>query len=254
MGNKLLMTACIIGLCLAFPNDISAQYVDNEDPFFSYKKFYLQLDILENASRDKSLRNDVRAFMRSFADGIYAISAGDLEDAEKALLKARAIWPEYFGTDFLLARVNEDTRDYKLSAKFYKSYLNKLKALSEGRYRISAPIMQGITPYRIENYNDAYALVKRRLENHGIDLALVSPFYAMPGLLKFLIICVTLGLAYVIMAYKVIPYIKRKRQANNPPEGYWVCKKCGALNLNVRLECEKCGQKHDTAGIMISGT
>jgi len=235
----------MIGLCLLFSNNIFAGYIDNEDPFFSYRRFYSQLDILENASRDEKARSDVTAFMRNLADGIYAISAGDLKKAKTALLKAREIWPEYFGTDFLLARVSEDTGDYKLSAKFYKSYLNNLKALSEGRYRISGPLMRGITPYSIENYNDAYALVQRRLRGHGIDLAAVQPFDTMPAFLRFMIIFVILGLAYAIMAYGVIPYFKRRHHVNNPPEGSWVCKKCDAYNLNIRLECEKCGEKHD---------
>ena len=183
--------------------------------------------------------------MRNLADGIYAISAGDMKKAKTELLKAREIWPEYFGTDFLLARVNEDTGNYQLAAKFYKSYLNNLKAFSEGRYRVSGPLMRGITPYRIENYDDAYALVRHRLKDHGIDLAVVQPFETPLGLLKYLPIFVMLGLAYAAVFYGVIPYIKRRRHINNPPEGYWVCKKCDAYNLNVRLGCEKCGEKHD---------
>lgn len=238
------VVAWMIGLCLLFSNNAFAQYIDKEDPFFSYKRFYSQLDILENASRDEKSRNDIRAFMRNLSDGILAISGGDPGKAKTELLKAREIWPEYFGTDFLLARVNEDTGNYQLAAQFYKSYLNNLKAFSEGRYRISGPLMRGITPYHIENYDDAYALVQHRLKDHGIDLAVVQPFDTPPSFLKYLPIFIMLGLAYAIMVYGVNPYIKRRHHINNPPEGYWVCKKCDAYNLNVRLECEKCGEKH----------
>lgn len=244
-GAWLLIAGWMMGVCLLFSSSTSAQYIDKEDPFFSYRRFYLQLDILENGSRDVKARNDVRAFMRDLADGIIAISAGDMEKAKTRLLKAREIWPEYFGTDFLLARVNEDTGDYKLSARFYKSYLNKLKSFSEGKYRVSGPLMRGITPYRIENYDVAYKMVQNRLKSRGINLALVRPFDAMPGFLKFLPISVMIVIVYAVVSYVVIPYVKRWRHINNPPEGYWVCKKCDAYNANVRLECEKCGAKHD---------
>ncbi|MBU0881792.1 MAG: zinc finger Ran-binding domain-containing protein [Candidatus Omnitrophica bacterium] len=242
MKKNRLVAVWIIALCLAFSINAFAKYLDIEDPFFSYKRFYLQLDILNDVSDDKNIRNDIKAFVRNLAAGIYAISADDLKKAKVKLLKARAIWPEYFGTDFLLARANEDTGNYKLSAQFYKSYLNKLKALSEGSYRISAPLIRGITPYRIEDYDDAYAYVQHRLKDHGIDLAVVQPFYTMPGFLKLLIALVILGSGYAVMAYGVIPYIKRLRHINNPPEGMWVCKKCDAYNFNIRVECEKCGE------------
>ncbi len=222
-----------------------AQYIDNENSFFSYERFYAQLDILNAASESADVRADIKAFMLAFSGGIYDISAGDPEKAKKKLLKARALWPEYFGTDFLLARVNEDTGNYKLSARFYKSYLNELKAFSEGSYRISAPLMRRITPYRIENYDGAYILVRDRLKARGIDLAVVQPFYTMPGFFKLWIIFIILGVVYAIAAYGVIPYIKRWHHINNPPEGSWVCKKCGTYNLNVRIECEKCGERRD---------
>jgi hypothetical protein len=198
---------------------------------------------LNNASENRDIRKDIKAFMLNLADGIQYISAGDPGKAKAKLLKARSIWPEYFGTDFLLARVNEDTGNYKLSAQFYKSYLNKLKAFSEGRYRISAPLMRGITPYRIENYDAAYALVRDRLKARGINLANVSPFYTMPGYFVLLLIFTMLGLGYSLAAYTVIPHVKRWWRINNPPPGSWACKKCGTHNLNVRVECEKCGER-----------
>jgi tetratricopeptide (TPR) repeat protein len=240
-----IIVAWIIGLCLLFSSNTSAQNIDKENSFFSYNRFYSQLDILENASRDEKARNDIRAFMRNLADGILAISGGDLKKAKTCLLIAREIWPEYFGTDFLLARVNEDTGNYQLAAKFYKSYLNNLKAFSDGRYRVSGPLMRGITPYRIEGYDDSYALVRHRLKEHGIDLAVVQPFEIPPGFLKYLPIFIILGMASAFVIYGLIPYVKRRHHINNPPEGHWVCKKCDAYNLNVRLECEKCGEKRD---------
>ena len=242
MNKKRFIVAWAAGLCLLFSNTAFAQYLDNENSFFSYERFYAKLDVLNSVSESRDVRSDIRDFMRNLRDGIYAIPEGDPAKAKKKLLKALAIWPEYFGTDFLLARVSEDTGDYNLSARFYKSYLNKLKAFSEGRYRISGPLMQGITPYRIESYDDAYALVRDRLKARGINLAVVQPFNAIPGFLKFLIVLITLGAAYAIATYGIIPHIKRSRHINNPLEGSWVCKKCGTDNLNIQIECEKCGE------------
>src|SRR3989338_5502989 len=244
---KYFKVAFLVLIYFLMPLSLSAQYLNDEDAFFSYEKFYLKAAMLKDVSENRDIRRDVKAFIRNFSDGIYAIAAGDLKKAKTKLLKARAIWPEYFGADFLLARVSEDMHDYNLSAKFYKSYLNKLKAFSEGRYRISEPIIRGITPYGVERYEDAYVLVKYRLKDYyGINLDAVRPFYAIPGFLKFLIIAVILGSGYAIVAYGVVPYIKRSRHINNPPEGSWVCKKCGAYNINIRKECEKCCEKNDS--------
>ena len=244
---KYLKAALLVLIYFLIPLSLFAQYLNDEDAFFSYERFYLKAAMLKDVSENRDIRRDVKAFMRNFSDGIYAISAGDLKKAKIKLFKARAIWPEYFGTDFLLARVNEDMRDQSLSAKFYKSYLNKLKALSEGRYRISEPLIRGITPYGVERYEDAYVLVKYRLKDYyGIDLNTVRPFYAIPGFLRFLIIVAMLGSGYAIVAYAVVPYIRRRRHINNPPEGFWACKKCGTHNINIRKECEKCGEKNDS--------
>lgn len=225
------------------PLGLFAQDPDYEDNFFSYERFYLQAAMLKEASESADVRGNIKLYMRNFSDGVYAIGIGDLEEAKTKLLKAHTVWPEYFVTDFLLARVSEDMKEYKLSAQFYKSYLNKLKALSEGRYRVSGPLMLQITPYPIENYNDAHRLVKYRLDYYGIDLAKVRPFYTIPGFLRFLIVVVVLGSGYAIMAYRVVPYVKKRWSIINPQEGVWVCKKCGTPNINIRKECEKCGEK-----------
>ena len=244
---KYFKATLLVLIYFLMPLSLSAQYLNDEDAFFSYERFYLKAAMLKDVSENRDIRRDVKAFMRNFSDGIYAIAAGDLKKAKTKLLKARAIWPEYFGADFLLARVSEDMHDYNLSAKFYKSYLNKLKALSEGNYRISGPLMIGITPYHIENYDDAYALVRERLKAHDIDLAVVQPYYAMPSFYKPWIIIIMLGLGYAAAAYGVIPHVKRWMHIKNPPQGSWACTKCGAYNLNVRMECEKCGKRIDAA-------
>ena len=243
MGKmKYLKIAFFVLIYSLVPLCLFAQYLDGEDAFFSYERFYLKAGMLKDVSSDGNVRSDIKAFMQNFSDGIYAISAGDPKRAKTKLLRARAIWPEYFGTYFLLARVNEDTGDYNLSARFYKSYLNKLQNLSDGRYRISESLIKAITPYGIENYHDAHDLVEYRLKGYGIDLSAVRPFYTISGFLRFLIILVVLAAGYSIVAYVVVPRINRKQRINNPPEGAWACKKCGTHNINIRKECEKCGE------------
>jgi len=240
---KYLKVSFLVLICSLMPLSLFAQTLNDEDTFFSYERFYSEAGLLKNAAKDTSSRQDIRDFMRNFSDGISAISVGNLEKAKTDLLKARAVWPEYFGTDFLLARIHEDMKKYAVAAEFYKSYLDKLAALSEGKYRISEPLMRGISPYGVERYNDAYTMVKNRLRDRGIDLNAVRPFYSVPGFLKFLVLFIMLGAGYIAVARGIIPYIKRRRHISHPPEGIWICKKCGADNVNVRRECEKCGEK-----------
>jgi tetratricopeptide (TPR) repeat protein len=244
--KPVLILVFFVLVCPLVPLKSSAENFNDEDIFFSYERFYLNAGVLKDPPRDGRVQSDISSFFKNFSDGIYDISDGDLEKAKTRLLKARAIWPEYFGTDFLLARLYEDTEDYKLSARFYKSYLNKLKAYSQGEYRVSAQLTRSLTPYSVESYEDAYLLVKERLQNYGIDINKVKPVYTVPPFVIFLIIFILSGTVYVTVAYKVRPYIKLQRRINNPPEGFWVCKKCGTDNTILQKECEKCGAPPDS--------
>ena len=227
--------------CAWCPLWLFARESVEENVFFSYKRFYLQMSVLKDPPRDGIVQTNISDFMQNYSDGIYAISAGELEKAKIKLLKARVAWPEYFGTDFLLARVNEDEGHYGLSARFYKSYLNKLRSFSNGEYRISENFIKTLTPYKIENYNDAYILVEERLRQYGIELARVRPIYTIPSLLKYLIVFFIIGGVYSVVIYKGIPYIKKRRLIKNPPEGFWVCNDCGMTNTLLQKKCEKCG-------------
>ncbi|MFH1594299.1 MAG: Ran-binding zinc finger domain-containing protein [Candidatus Omnitrophota bacterium] len=211
-----------------------------ENIFFSYERFYPQASVVKDPHRDGIVQTNISDFMQNYSDGIYAISAGETEKAKSNLLKARAIWPEYFGTDFLLARVNEDERHYGLSARFYKSYLNKLRSLSAGEYRVSEKLIETITPYKIENYDEAYIFVEERLMRYGIDLARVRPVYMILPFIKYLIIFFVIGTGCIAVVYKVIPYIKMRQLIKNPPEGFWVCSNCGTENTLLQKKCEKC--------------
>ena len=238
----LIILVFFTAVCAWCPLWLFAQGSAEENIFFSYKRFHPQMSVLKDPPRDGIVQTSVSDFMQNYSDGIYAISAGELEKAKIKLLKARVIWPEHFGTDFLLARVNEDEGHYGLSARFYKSYLNKLKSFSTGKYRISEKFIAAITPHQIENYSLAYILVEERLRRHGIDLARVRPIYTILPFLKYLIILFIIGAGSTAVVYKGIPYIKKRRLMKNPPEGFWVCNNCGMTNTLLRKECEKCGK------------
>lgn len=130
-------------------------YVD-EDRFFSYKRFFLNPKAIDRIPDSGRAQEDLSIFVARFTDGLYAISAGNLKKAEKDLLKAREVWPEYFATDFVLALVYEDAGNYKRAARYYKSYLIKLKKLQAGEYPMSEPLIRNFTEYRIEPYELAH--------------------------------------------------------------------------------------------------
>ena len=238
----LIILVFFTAVCAWCPLWLFTQESVEENIFFSYKRFHLQMSVLKDPPRDGIVQTNISAFMQNYSDGIYAISAGELEKAKIKLLKARVIWPEYFGTDFLLARVNEDEGHYGRSARFYKSYLNKLKSFSTGEYRVSEKVIRAIIPHQIENYSVAYILVEERLRRYGIDLAGVRPVYTTLPFLKYLIIFFIIGIGYAAVVYKGIPYIKKRQLIKNPPEGFWVCNNCGTKNILLQKKCEKCGE------------
>lgn len=211
-----------------------------EDTFFSFERFFLNEEMPRRAKGDGRIQNDLKNFYEAFNDGLYAMSAGRFREAEKYFLKARGIWPEYFGTDFLLAMDLEQSGDVDLAARYYKSYLNKLRKLYSGNYRISGPLMRSLTPAGVENYNMAYGLVKERLAYHDIDIDNVRPVITVPGFILPLSIGILLMILYLSAKYKIIPYLKFQYRLNNPPEGFWVCSHCGADNPNPAKECVDC--------------
>ena len=236
----LIIPVIFSALCALVAPCLFSQESREERMFFSYERFYPQARVAKDPPRDGIVQTNISAFMQNYSDGIYAISAGETEKAKIKLLKARVIWPEYFGTDFLLARVNEDEGRYGRSARFYKSYLNKLRSFSTGEYRISEKLIEAITSYQIENYKDAYIFVEKRLKKYGIDLAGVRPVYAIPPFLKYLVISLIIGAGFMAVVYKGIPYIKKRQLIKNPPEGFWVCSNCGTKNTLLQKRCEKC--------------
>lgn len=240
-AQAFLFTLLLLLFCSGAPAE---DYLD-EDKYFSYERFFLDREIIENIPGDSRAQRDLKNFAFNLNEGLYAISAGDLEKAEKSLLKARQIWPEYFGTDFLLGQVYEDEGNYKKAARYYKSYLNKLKKFHAGEYRISEPLIRYFASGNIELYEPAREVIERRLRQRGISLGKVRPAIGVPDFLVPLILIVALGIIYTAVVYGLWPYIKEKRRINNPPEGFWVCRVCGTTNTDLNKVCEKCGRKRE---------
>jgi tetratricopeptide (TPR) repeat protein len=245
LSSKVLFLSPIIFLTFLSGIFCAAEYED-EEIFFSYERFYGKAAVMQEPPRDGKVQRDVSSFLNEFSTGVYAISAGDMEQAEKHLKRARGIWPEYFGTDFLLARINEDAGDYPLADRYYKSYLNKLRSFWLRENRISEQLIKAITPYRVENYETARDAVSRRLEERGIELGRVSPIYTMPPIVKTLALFFTAAGIYVLLASFVVPYIRKRKRIASAPEGYWVCPKCGTENTKLEKECGNCRTPQNT--------
>jgi tetratricopeptide (TPR) repeat protein len=233
-----ILTVLTFLACIA----ASAETDISRDRFFSYGRFVLNKDFIDSMPAEGKVQDVLNSFMVRFKDALSAISDGQLERAKKDLLNARKTWPEYFGVDFLLARIYEDQGDYGTAARYYKSYLNKLKDLHENRYRISGPLIRSLTPYGVEEYDLARELVKERLDNYGISLDGVFPVFTPPDFLLPSLLGIAAGGVYVLVYYWIWPYIRRKRRINNPPEGFWICRYCDTANPKLCRECERCGR------------
>ncbi len=217
---------------------------DNGD-FFSYNRFFLKTGVIESIPRDGRIQTDLSRFAVSYTDGLYYFSSGRIEEARKNFGEARRTWPEYYATDFLLALTYEEEGDHRTSARYYKSYLNKLKALHSGDYRISGPLMFSIGSSAVEPYPVAYEMVKQHLAGYGIDIDRVRPVMMLPEFLFHIILVIALALIYVAVKFAVLPYFKRRYRINHPPEGFWVCAECGAYNPDTAKVCGECNRPRE---------
>ncbi|MDD5476483.1 MAG: hypothetical protein PHU03_08240 [Syntrophales bacterium] len=236
---KVVLPAVVMFL-ISLAGPLSAAQYDDEESFFSYGRFYSDAVVMEKPPRDGALQKEVSRFLNEFSEGIYAITSGDLKLAEEHLKTARGIWPEYFGTDFLLARINEDSGNFHLAARYYKSYLNKLRSFWLRENRISEKLIESLTPHGVENYERARDAVERRLKTYGIELDRVRPVYTIPPLVKMLVLFFAAVAGYVLLSYVVLPYVRKRIRIAGAPKGYWVCPKCGVENTVLNKECGTC--------------
>ena len=236
----------MIGIMITGTSFFCAQQASGADEdFFSYERFYLDPQLAMGIPGGGRIREELNRFIYSYTDGLYAISSGDFRKAEKHLKEARKIWPEYFGTDFLLALINEDTGHYETAARYYKSYLAKLKNYHSGKYRITGPFMNSLNMYGIEEYGLAASLVNDRLTRMGIEVDTVKQMPDTPEFIKPFLLLVFLGAGYAVFHFFIIPFYKKQKRLLDVPEGFWACRNCGAYNPDLRKECERCGRPRD---------
>lgn len=226
----------VLCLSLAFSASASA----GESDFFSSERFELDPYAVGRLTGRDRAKKELENFVAYFTKALEDFSAGDMAGARAALLKARGIWPEYFGTDFMLALVYENLGEYATAARFYKSYLNKLRDYYSGNYPISANLIQAFSSERVESYDEARWLVRERLERSGIDLDRVRPVVTFPPYLVGLFTATAALGAYLVFQYIAWPYIKRQRRINNPPEDFWICRHCLTANPDLSKVCQKC--------------
>ncbi|MFH1306022.1 MAG: hypothetical protein ABIH74_06450 [Candidatus Omnitrophota bacterium] len=215
---------------------------DAEDPFFSCKRFALDRAVTDRIPAAGNVRLNIKKFMIVFSAGMNEFSAGDMKKAGKRFFQAQEIWPEYFGTDFLLALVYERRGDHDTAARYYKGYLNKLRNFHAGEYRISGPIIWGISSSGVDEYGDAQERVRERLARQGIRLEKVVPPFRFPKFFRLGLLTVFMLGVYAAVRRWLWPYIVKQRRLRNPPEGFWVCAHCGADNPVLGKECTECGR------------
>ncbi len=223
---------------------IQAKGYSYNGPYFSYERFLPAMVLLESIPEKSGPQGELNKFAKDFSDGIYALSSEEYTRALRKLLRARRIWPEYFGTDFLIALVYEGRGDYRAAARYYKGYLNKLKALEAGEYPISGRIIQSIITSETDRYDIAYELVRDHLDYRGIDIADVHiPFSSPPSITLFVIFLFLCSMIYAAVHFFIAPYMKKRKRIKTLPGEYWICKNCGTANLNLIKECEECGRE-----------
>ncbi|MFH1877582.1 MAG: hypothetical protein ABH883_02095 [Candidatus Omnitrophota bacterium] len=205
------------------------------------------MEIAGNMARHGVAGSELSLFAVSFSAGLKDLASGARDRALKEFEEARKLWPEFFATDFLIALIYEEKDDYKKAARYYKSYLKKLKNLESGAYRISGPVMFSLLSGGIEEYGEAYARVKRRMQAREIDIDKVSPAGGSSGACcMFFLGVFFIFAAFFTLKYKVVPSLKVLYRVMNPPEGFWACRNCGAYNPNPAKECTECRRPRES--------
>lgn len=213
-----------------------------DDVFFSSERFTLNVEVAANLSGDGQTQKIIRRFSEAFNKGAAELEKGELTLAESDLQLARAMWPEFFGPDFLLALLYERTGNIDAAARYYKSYLIKLKVLENGRYGISAQLIRGMLGGRVETYDEAFALVRERLLAKGVAIETVRPVFAMSSLLYPAAVVLMFFILYFASYHWFLPRWRRYYKITHPPENFWVCPVCLTENPVPNKVCQECGK------------
>jgi len=210
------------------------------DKFFDHTRFTIDNAGIDKIPETKKAREDIRLFAEYFDRGKRYLSEGDLHNASINLFSARKIWPEYYGTDFVIARMYEGSSDPGLSARFYKSYLGKLRNFYDEKFRMSSAIVRFISGNKVEKYGYAEDMVRRRLAEYGIDLDRVRPAVFIPDFFTYLMFLIFFSILYLLIAAWIFPIFRKRNRIKNVPEGFWICKYCLAMSPELSNSCVEC--------------
>lgn len=239
----------LLSLTLIQPLGLLAQeYPSNDSDFFSFEKYkytYLYFYRLGQADlADAGLaQRRVHQLAKNFVSGFDSISEDKIDLAISEFKKASGTLPEYFHNDFLIALSYEKRGDFRSAARFYKSYLEKLKKFQEGLFRLTESLIESTVDFNIADYEEAQELVSLRMTRYGIDIKRVSSG-SFP--LLFVLILISLIVSGVLyLATKLDPvkrviYKARAKSLRNKDS--WICLNCGQENANINIKCHKCGK------------
>ena len=237
----------ITGIILMQPFILSAQeYSDNEFEFFTFEKYrhtylyfynYQYLDL----SGAGSAARRIQGLAKNFVSGFDAIKKGRIDEAILRFQESSGIVPEYFHIDFIIALTYEKKGDIETAARFYKSYLGKLKKFQGGMYRFTQPLIIKTVDFDISGYEEAKELIDQRMTGYGIDMQRVpSSRYSA----SFIIIIFLVGAGAVLYSLARTNPVKRmiyktKAKFNRNKES-WICLYCGRENANINRICYGC--------------
>ncbi|MFH1868104.1 MAG: hypothetical protein ABH843_03945 [Candidatus Omnitrophota bacterium] len=243
---KLILSAIILILLMQPINSRALADTDAADEYFSYEKYssaYMYFSKIERVEyrRDGLGERKIKALADRFVWGFDALSQKKQDEASVQFRKALRILPEYFHLDFILGLLYEEKGDYIKGAKFYASYLEKLKKFHEGMFPIAKPIITDTIDFDIKGYPQAYELIKQRLSLHGIDIdeAMNKKYPILP----VAIIVLALAIAAIFTLTQKEP-IKRSFYAAKArlytSKDSWICTDCGKENSNINSACYNC--------------
>ncbi|HNX90944.1 MAG TPA: hypothetical protein PKY78_05240 [Candidatus Omnitrophota bacterium] len=213
---------------------------DEEEKIFNYERFVIKKDAIESIPENKRAKDEVKRFADLFEKGKNDLLNGDIEGAKTSLLEARKAWPEYFGTDLVIARAFEMSGDNFKAARYCRSYLDKLKYFHTGRYRISGAIIRFISKEKVEGYETSKKIIIEHFQRYGIDINHVRPMTADSGIVVYIVSLTFFFVLYMFLAVKVIPAVRLKLRVRKPPEGFWVCRHCGGMSPELSKVCNEC--------------
>lgn len=235
---KRILAALFLFLILS-GNVVLAQ----DGAFFSPKRFKLKTELVNSMSGEGQVQRGIKDFSVVFMKALDEFMSGDTASAELDLLRARDIWPEFYGTDFVLALLREKEGDPATAARYYKSYLNKLRDLNGGKYGISLPVIKSLMPSGIETCTKAEILVRKRLAVYGIKVERVCPMMIVPPFVywgaMYLIAMIILAVTWVWLR----TVIRKHYKITHAPEGFWICRDCETENPYPNKVCQNCGKR-----------